>query len=616
MSDVSLSVRCALFLFVCLAPAATAQDAAKAKPVFVDGQAQVVPAFADPKQWIRHDLWVVTEFDSDQDGSLDRMHVDVTRPAQTESEGLKVPVIYETSPYYSGIGTTDVQYEWDPHQELGEFPKYRVNPPPVAYQKPRSVISNELVSDWVPRGFAVVHSESVGTGQSQGCPFPGDKIESLAPKAVIDWLCGRAKGYTSATGDTEVVAAWSSGKVGMTGTSYNGTLPVACATTGVAGLEAIIPIAPVTSYYRYYRSNGLVRHPGGYTGEDMDVLYDFIHSNAPELRQICDDSVRDGVLVERFDRASGDMNDFWKSRDYVQQLDHWHAATLMSHAFNDWNVMAENSVLLYEALEKRGVPVQCFFHQGGHGGPPPMAQMNRWFTRYLYGVENGVEKDPRAWIVREHDRNDKPTPYADYPNPAAAPVPLYPTHGGGELGALASARSAGQGRETLVDDADVPGAQLAAAAKSPNRLLYASPELKEPVHLSGIGRVSLRLAANRPAANVSVWIVSLPWTNSKSINDDVINRAWADPQNAESLSSSKPLVPGQFVELAFDLQPDDQIIPAGERIGLMVFSSDHDFTLWPAPGTELTLELDSCTLTLPVVGGAAAWQKATGASAR
>ena len=27
--------------------------------------------------------------------------------------------------------------------------------------------------------------------------------------------------------------------------------------------------------------------------------------------------------------------------------------------------------------------------------------INRWFTRYLYGVQNGVENEPRTWIVRE-----------------------------------------------------------------------------------------------------------------------------------------------------------------------------------------------------------------------
>jgi X-Pro dipeptidyl-peptidase len=31
--------------------------------------------------------------------------------------------------------------------------------------------------------------------------------------------------------------------------------------------------------------------------------------------------------------------------------------------------------------------------------------------------------------------------------------------------------------------------------------------------------------------------------------------------------------------LRFDLQADDRVIPAGKRIGLMIFSSDRDFSL-------------------------------------
>ena len=78
---------------------------AKATPVFEDGEAQVVDAFRSRRDWVRHWLWVETDFDSDGDGKKDRMHVDVTRQKQTDSEGLKVPVIYETSPYFSGIGS-------------------------------------------------------------------------------------------------------------------------------------------------------------------------------------------------------------------------------------------------------------------------------------------------------------------------------------------------------------------------------------------------------------------------------------------------------------------------------------------------------------------------------
>src|SRR5690606_25105341 len=88
---------------------------------------------------------------------------------------------------------------------------------------------------------------------------------------------------------------------------------------------------------------------------------------------------------------------------------------LMSHGFNDWNVMPFHSYRIYQKAKEMGLPVQIYYHQDGHGGPPPIKLMNRWFTRYLHGVENGVENDPKAWIVREQDKQDQPTPYADIP---------------------------------------------------------------------------------------------------------------------------------------------------------------------------------------------------------
>jgi X-Pro dipeptidyl-peptidase len=458
----------------------------------------------------------------------------------------------------------------------------------------------------------VVHSESPGTGLSQGCPTVGGINESLAPKAVIDWLNGRANGYTTADGDEKVEATWCTGKVGMTGTSYNGTLPLAAATTGVEGLEAIIPIAPNTSYYHYYRSNGLVRSPGGYLGEDVDVLYDFFNSGDPEMRSQCDTTIRDTLMAEGQDRLTGDYNEFWASRDYINQLGPMKAATLMSHAFNDWNVMPEHSVRIYLALKAMGIPTQAYFHQGGHGGGPPMEQQNRWFTRYLYGIENGVENDPRSWIVREDaGRSGQPTSYADYPNPDAVPVALHLGKGSANTGTLSATQIPGQGNQTLVDDVSIKGAYLAQNASN-HRLLFVTAELTQPVHLSGFSRVQIRLASSKPAANLSIWMVSLPWVDSRLPNDNLITRGWADPQNHESLTESTPLVPGEFYDLAFDLQPDDQIIPVGQRIGLMVFSSDAEFTLWPAPGTELTIDLDRTSIQIPVVGGAAALARALG----
>lgn len=600
--------------------AVEAQQPGSAAPVFVDGQAQIVPAFGDSTQWIREELWVETEFDSDGDGRMDRVHVAVVRQRQTESEGLKVPVVYESSPYFAGTSGAR-QFLWDVRQEVGAEPPPREHqPPPTPRISPG--ISSSQVETWVPRGFAVVHSEAPGTGLSQGCPTVGGPPEALAPKAVIDWLNGRAKGFTTVDGTEEIRAGWSTGKVGMTGTSYNGTIPYAAATTGVEGLEAIIPIAPNTSYYRYYRSNGLVRHPGGWLGEDIDFLYDFVNSGNPERRPWCDAHIRDGEMAAGRDRATGDYNDFWAGRDFLNDVDGVKAATLMAHAFNDWNVVPEHSFRVSQALKANGVPVQIFYHQGGHGGAPPMELMNRWFTRYVYGVQNGVEDDPKAWIVREGAERSNPTPYPDYPHPDASHVTLHPLAGGVQMGALSLATRPGQGAETLVDNFSFSGAQLAQAEWTDHRLLFATPVLADPVHLSGLATVTVKLASSKAAANLSVWLVSLPWTETRNRTGELITRGglitrgWADPQNYRSLTESEPLVPGHFYELTFDLQPDDQIIPPGQQIGLMIFSSDREFTLWPEPGTELTVDLDGTFVELPVVGGAAALRTAMGEGRR
>lgn len=626
---------------------ATADARAADAPRFVDGQAQVVEEFSDARLWIRDVLWVETEFDSDGDGARDRMHVNVTRPGQTK-DGLKVAVIYETSPYFAAVAAESPKYVWNPRHELDEAPEPHDPPPAIAFNPNKLRISDGLIAEWVPRGFAVVHSSSPGTGLSQGSPTCGGANEALAPKAVIDWLNGRAKGFTKPEGGDEVMAFWSTGKVGMTGTSYNGTLCIAAASTGVDGLAAIVPVAPNTSYYRYYRANGLVRHPGGYMGEDMDVLYQFIHSGDPAKRAAADERILKGELLAGIDRRTGDWNDFWKARDYWLQLDGIETPTMLAHGLNDWNVMPSHSTHVYTQLKKRGVPARIYLHQGGHGGDPPFEAMNRWFSRWLYGVENGVESDPASLVVREGDPRNAPTPYADWPNPEAKSVILRPRAGGGEIGALelgvlelgalelgaskpeVSGESA---RETLVDDVAKSGTALARAAKSPHRLLYALPPLAAPLHLSGTAKLNIRVACDKPAANLSVWLVAIAQQGAGDESGDgdenggknagkkrspkvgIITRGWADPRNHASLEKQEPLEPGRFYDLSFELEPDDQVIAAGERLALMIFSSDRDFTLWPKAGTKLTVDLGGTSLELPVVGGADALAAAIAAKA-
>ncbi len=516
--------------------------------------------------------------------------------------------------------------------------------PPFPFKPVRENVSSSLVATWVPRGFAVVHSDAPGTGLSQGCVTVGSDPEQLAPKAIIDWLNGRAKGFKTIDGTEEVAAtSWSTGKVGMTGTSYNGTIPLAAAVTGVKGLEAIIPVAPNTSYYHYYRSNGLVRHPGGWLGEDIDFLYDFINSGNPDKRDYCDRTYRDGEFARGRDRAHGDYNDFWATRDLLPKVKNIKAAVLMAHAFNDWNVVPEHSVRIYEALKGR-VPLMAYYHQGGHGGSPPLEMMNKWFTRYLYGVENGIEREPEG-VDRPRDQSDAPppppaegappaagrgrgrgaipppVPYADYPNPAASPVVLRPTAGGGRVGGLTTTAPSKQQPEKLVDNVEFAGAALAKADASENRLLYATGELDRASASVGHGArdpAALR-RASQPRTCRYGWSCcrgptgrSAPRTSSRAAGR--IRRTTTSWSAAATITRRRPgsrSSRASSIRLTFDLEPDDQIIPAGKRIGLMIFSSDRDFTVWPRPGTELTIDIDKSTLTLPVVGGSAVFGKAT-----
>jgi predicted acyl esterase len=694
--------------------AAPAPEPAGAVPTFVNGLAQNVFS-ANRRDWVQGQVWVESTFDSDGDGKLDRMHTDYVLPPETMTDGLKVPVIYEDSPYFAG--TAPNYSNWNVNHELGAQPPARAFAPfwnardtavPAAGQDPRDAtyISNDFESTWVPRGFGVVHSESPGTGWSTGCPTSGGRNETLGATAIIDWLNGRAKAYTTQTGNVEApLPTWTTGKVGMMGTSYNGTIPEAAATTGVQGLEAIVPISAISDWYDYYRANGQVRAPhsraggtgsNGFLGEDLDVLVDDVYSRLDEkasgMYQICRQKMADIGVSE--DRLSGNRSAFWDERDYMKDVDNVHAAALIAHGNNDFNVMTKNAAQFQAALKRNNVPHQFYFHQGGHGGAPPDVLINRWFSRYLYGVQNGVENQPKSYVVREAatcparqstvtgDQSNtntltvastsafplgysltipvtnaggtttnttqtitnipdathvtlanavataagskvangatvsmacntsNPTSYAEWPDPASAPVTEMLTAGGSARGGL-SLGASGSAQETLTDDASVADTTMMDAATSGNRLVYQTNILNNDVRISGTPTVKLRMAFSKPRANLSAALISYPGLGGSGT---ILTRGWLDPENRNSDYVSDPVTPGTFYDLRFDMQAKDAIVPAGRRLALMVFSTDSQYDIRPAAGTQLTLDLAGSSITIPVVGGRGALASATGAA--
>jgi predicted acyl esterase len=161
-------------------------------------------------------------------------------------------------------------------------------------------------------------------------------------------------------------------------------------------------------------------------------------------------------------------------------------------------------------------------------------------------------------------------------------------------------------RETLRDDASIAGIASANAASSDVRLIYQTAPLAQSVRISGTPTVDLRMSSSRQRANLTAALVSYVPSGGATI----LTRGWLDPANRNSDWADVPLKAGSFYPLEFDMQPKDTVVPAGNRLALMVLSSDRDFTIRPAPGTQLTLDLARSSLSLPVVGGSAALAEA------
>ncbi|WP_103342835.1 Xaa-Pro dipeptidyl-peptidase [Amycolatopsis sp. CA-126428] len=583
--------------------AVAAEAAAPPSPVFTGGQAQ--PVF-DPADVVREDVWVTAPVDSDHDGTDDLVHAQVVRPRATQ-QGLKVPVVYQASPYYAG-GNDVANHDVDVELSAPGYARGPEGPRVAAHGVgPAAPITWRYQDYFTARGFAVVYGESLGTGLSTGCPTTGDVNETIGARSVVDWLNGRTSARDSAGAAAK--ADWSTGKTGMMGVSYNGTLPNAVASTGVEGLETIVPIAAISSWYEYYRHDGAVVAAGGFQGEDADVLAEYVYTRAD--RQVCR-PVIDGLTRDQ-DRVTGDYTPFWDVRNYRNDVGKVRASVLAVHGLNDWNVKSEQVATWYEALKARGVEHKIWLHQSGHADPYSLrrdvwlATLNKWMSHYLYGIDNGIQHEPKATIQRE---DLSWTDEADWPAPGTADVRVYPWPGGRSKGTI-DTRNPVPGTaatETLADDSSKTIEQLAGLASSGNRLLYATPAAKQAVRLSGTARADLALAFDRPAANVSAILLD----RAPDGTSHVISRGWTDPQNRTSPAHTEPITPGQTYRIGVDLMPKDYVLAAGHRLEFLLASSDHDYTLRPKPGAGLALDLTKSSVTLPVTGGKPALRAAFG----
>lgn len=638
----------------------TYQLPANQKPLFFNGKP--VASF-DPAKFIREVVYIETDLDTDFDGQADLVKAEIIRPLDTNA-GLRVPAIFTASPYNQG--TND---EW------GDRATHHVNLPlthkagqtapaeltfPTNFERrtvhgttkqatqtfsetPVYTLNNYLAT----RGYAIVYSAGIGTKDSDGLQTCGSPEQTAAMKAVVEWLHGDRRAFTDRVNGITITAWWCNGNVAMTGRSYLGTLSTAVATTGVAGLKAIISEAAISSWYDYYRENGLVRAAGGFQGEDADTLADetFSRTKRPADFQRIKPTYTKYInhLAQAMDRSTGNYNAFWDRRNYRKDFGKIKAAVMMVHGLNDTNVKPSNVKALYDALQKLPVTSKLILHQGQHiyinafRSLDFSEMVNLWLANKLWGVANQADTILPKVLVQD---NSQPATWTSYGHwTAGKKLTLHLTNGDLTTKNVHVAEQLTfndhQGNGTYQQWCQDPAKWQAALVKDSGHFSahFKTAPVKQDILLRGTPHLQLAVATTADHGLISAELVD--WGNAKRLTTSpvIINRGglplgyhWASDdlrefklqkkatsykvisyghinlQNRHSAATVDELHPNQFVDLQFDLQPLFHHLVAGHQLGLIIYATDYAFTLRGNENIDYQINLENALLTIPGAG--------------
>ncbi|MCW7943394.1 x-prolyl-dipeptidyl aminopeptidase [Streptomyces hygroscopicus] len=607
----------AALLAAFLTPTAAHGAPRESRPVYSYGNA------------IRESVWVDTGLDGDGDGKTDRVAVDIVRPREPAAQGRRIPVIMDASPYYSccGRGNESQKKTYDAAGHVVQMPLFYDN-------------------YFVPRGYAFVGVDLAGTNRSDGCADVGGRSDIQSAKAVIDWLNGRAKGYTTRTGTTAARATWTNGRTGMIGKSWDGTIANGVAATGVRGLKTIVPISAISSWYDYFFAQGAPFYDSG-----PDSLSDYVDS--PDAHAKCAAAQR--KLVDGAPR-SGDWTPLWTERDYAKDANKVRASVFLVHGMQDLNVRTKQFGQWWNALAKNGVERKIWLSQTGHVDPFDFRRaqwvdtLHRWFDHELLGYDNGIDREPTADIERHPDQWVTSTAW---PPRGTATTTLRPGRGS-QAGVGTLGLRTGTGTEAFTDDPKLSETDWAAhiGESTAGKAGFLTGPLTKDLRVSGSSTVTVTVTPTTSTAHLSAVLADLGpdtirdyadsgegittltdrtcWgasatgdsacyrvTQAKktAVSVTVFSRGWADLGHYASIRKGVPLTPGRAYTITLDLAATDHVVPKGHRLALIVAGTDKDLIDPPSSTPTLTMDLSRTAARVPLVGGEAAFADAASGSA-
>ena len=590
---------------------------------------------------IREVVYVETRVDTNQKGLPDLVKVSIIRPRY---EG-QIPAIMTASPYHQGTNdkaSDKALYKMEGELEVKPAHKIELEEPQLNLVQPQG--QAELVSEaeeklthinasytlndyFLPRGFANLYVSGVGTKDSTGFMTNGDYQQIEAYKNVIDWLNGRCRAFTDHTRLRQVKADWSNGKVATTGLSYLGTMSNGLATTGVDGLEVIIAEAGISSWYNYYRENGLVTSPGGYPGEDFDSLAELTYSR----NLLAGDYIRSNEahqadlekVKEQLDRKSGDYNQFWHDRNYLLNAHKVKAEVVFTHGSQDWNVKPLHVYQMFHALPDY-INKHLFFHNGAH------VYMNNWqsidfresmnalLTKKLLGLDIDFQLPTVIW-------QDNTAPHtwqilSDFGNQESS-----------ETFALGQEEQVIQ-NQYLDKDFDRYGKTYQSFNTElyqgkANQITIDLPVTKD-LHLNGRAQLNLRIKSSTNKGLLSAQLLEhgqkkylQPYPavlSARTIDNGryhmlenlcelpfrenaqrVVTKGYLNLQNRNDLLLVEDIKADEWMDIQFELQPTIYKLKEGDTLRLVLYTTDFEITIRDNTDYHLTVDLKQSNLILP-----------------
>lgn len=546
---------------------------------------------------IRETVWVSAP-DYDGDGEPDRVAADIIRPFETDAAGVDVPVVMDASPYYLSLGRGNES----------EFKTYAADGTPEKFP---------LFYDnyFVPRGYAFVAVDVAGTGRSTGCVDQGGVSDVGSVEAVVKWLNGDATAVDAA--GEPVAADWTNGKTGMIGKSYDGTLANAVAATGVKGLETIVPISAISSWYDYDRSQGLPfswNYPTGLSSRVADNRTEPVDCTATLARLAAEDG-----------DESGRYDEFWAERDYRQgpqtNVRNVRASVFVYHGLQDTNVKTRNFSQWWTQLGRQGVTRKMWLTRVGHVDPFDtnrsrwVKTLHRWFDSELMGVDNGildepavdVEIQPNTWVKSERwptNARTTFTPRAD--------------------GRMLPARAVRRGTAAWVNAPSQSESNALSAGNEENRLLFATDPLGADTRISGTATARLKLTTQVPTGQVGVMLVDYGLdrrvlttgngvSNTERQTCNGLSTAYDDAcyyKTKRNIGNTPLQVLGRgwarldgagTHQVTVRMDPDDTVVAKGHRLGLVIVAAAPSRlrNVDNSPTSRYTLDLSATRFTVP-----------------